>query len=267
MKYLLPLVALLISACHTVPSVPPPPQANAAELLQATQFRTPLLYLQAPLYDPELQEWIPQQFIDEVLASIQGTVDNPYTDYQLQQVLSKKLNGVEMQQVIDFYKSPSGQAILAAESGFRETINTHPSKDTLVNTDQLLQATKLADTLNSIFMASADALINRLDSYDCLAIMQIPGSHIGLNIAKRNKANFMQRQIRRSLAKLYSRVSLADLQAYQAFAESPVGQRYFAARTEAMTTIGQDFGERVAEAIAPGLPSCVGSLKLSPGVK
>lgn len=258
------LSILLLSACHSVPSIPPPPQANAAELLQASQFRTPLFYLEAPLYDPEVQEWIAQNFLDDVKASIRATVDNPYTDYQLQQALSQKLTGAEMQQVIDFYQSASGQAILAAESNFRDSINRPQAPESTSNTSQLLQATKLADMLNSIFMASAEALVNRLDSYDCLAIMQIPGSHIGLNVAKRNKARFMQRQIRRSLANLYSQVNPADLQAYLTFAQSPVGQRYFSARADAMSTIGQDFGERVAEAIAPGLPSCVGSIKVSP---
>lgn len=267
MKALLLLCSLsLLSACQSVstPVTPLPPPANAAQLLQATEFRTPLLYLEAPLYDPEVQEWIPQQFLDEVQQAIQSTVNNPYTDSQLQQVLAKKLSAQEMQAVIDFYQSSAGQHILAAERSFRERINLK-TETTNTNTSQaLLTATQLNAALNRIFMASADSLIHRLDSYDCLALMQIPGSNLGLNVAKRNKARFMQRQIRRSLANVYNDISPTDAEAYLNFAQSEVGKKYFGVRVDALATTGQDFGERVAEAIAPGLPSCVGSLKLSP---
>jgi hypothetical protein len=75
-------------------------------------------------------------------------------------------------------------------------------------------------------MSSADALITRLDSYECLAIMQIPGSNIGLLMAKRHKVAFMQKQISRSLAHLYDNVNEKDLSAYLQFAQSPVGQKY-----------------------------------------
>ncbi len=268
MKHIFFLLSFFaLTACQTLPSPPLPPQANASQLLQASQFRTPLLYLEAPLYDPEVQEWIPQRFLDQVQTAIQGTVDNPYTDTQLQQALSQKLSAAEMQAVIDFYQSPAGKAVLAAESSFRERINLKEDATTSASSQPVLDATRLNAALNNIFMASADSLINRLDSYDCLALMQIPGSHIGLNVAKRNKANFMQRQIRRSLVNLYHDVPAADLQVYLIFAQSELGQRYFKARAEALTKIGQDFGERVAEAIAPGLPSCVGSLKLSPSAR
>jgi hypothetical protein len=54
------------------------------------------------LYDPEVKEWIPQKFLDEVQQSIEATVDYPYTNTQLQQALSNQLTGDEMQQVIDF---------------------------------------------------------------------------------------------------------------------------------------------------------------------
>ncbi|MBK6756598.1 MAG: hypothetical protein IPG70_02705 [Moraxellaceae bacterium] len=47
------------------------------------------------------------------------------------------------------------------------------------------------------------------------------GSHIGLNVAKRNKANFMEAQIERALAHLYDNVSEADVIAYLQFAQSP----------------------------------------------
>jgi hypothetical protein len=92
-----------------------------------------------------------------------------------------------------------------------------------------------------------------------------PGSHIGLNIAKRNRVGFMSRQVRRSLANLYGGLTAEELQAYLQFAQGQVGQRYFKARVEALATIGTDFGQRVAEAIAPGLPECVGSIRTSSG--
>lgn len=266
---ILPLLLLVagLSACQTAPktpSPPPAPTANAQQLLDATHFRMPLHYLEAPLYDPEVKEWIPQRFLDNVQHAIQATIDYPFTDTQLQLALSKSLSGQDMQTVIDFYRSPSGQAALAAESSFRERLDLPGNTASADLTRQLLDATRLGDTLNKVFTASADALINRLDTYDCLAIMQIPGSHIGLNIAKRNRIDFMNHQIRRSLSNLYSGMSPEDLEAYLAFARSDIGKRYFAARVDAMSAIGTDFGDRVAEAIAPGLTSCVGSIRVSP---
>ncbi len=76
-KLFLFILLISLTACHTVPSTPLPPQANAAQLVQVTEFKTPLLYLEAPLYDPDIQEWIPQKFLDEVQQSIQATVDYP----------------------------------------------------------------------------------------------------------------------------------------------------------------------------------------------
>lgn len=263
MKKLLPLIAALLSACSTTPTIlsSQTPQVNAAQLVQVSQFRTPLFYLEAPLYDPELKEWIPQKFLNQVQQSIEATVNYSYTDTQLQQALSTQLTSLEMQQVIDFYQSSTGQAILNAESSFKERINRNTTA--LSHNQAVLSATQLQPALHNIFMSSADALISRLDSYDCLAIMQIPGSHIGLNIAKRNKANFMEQQIERALAHLYDEVNEQDIATYVQFAQSPIGKKYFAARVLAMNTIGKDFGERVAEAIAPALPSCVGSFKVS----
>ena len=261
MKKLFALSVIFLTACQSVPTPLPPPQANAAQLVQVSQFRTPLFYLEAPLYDPEVKEWIPQKFLNQVQQSIEATVNYPYTNTQLQQALSTQLTSDEMQQVIDFYQSSVGQAILNAESSFKERININTPS--ISNHQKIVTATQLQAALHRIFMSSADALITRLDSYDCLAIMQIPGSHIGLNVAKRNKANFMEAQIERALAHLYDNVSEADVITYLQFAQSPVGQKYFAARVVAMNTIGVDFGERVAEAIAPALPSCVGSFKVS----
>jgi hypothetical protein len=263
MKKSFALSVIFLTACQSVPTplITAPPQANAAQLVQVSQFRTPLFYLEAPLYDPEVKEWIPQKFLDQVQQSIEATVNYPYTETQLQRALSNQLTGDEMQQVINFYQSSVGQAILSAESTFKERININTPP--IENHKKIVTATQLQAALHRIFMSSADALITRLDSYNCLAIMQIPGSNIGLHIAKRNKANFMEAQITRALAHLYDNVSEADLMAYLQFAQSPVGQKYFAARVVAMNTIGVDFGERVAEAIAPALPSCVGSFKVS----
>ncbi|MBK6756597.1 MAG: hypothetical protein IPG70_02700 [Moraxellaceae bacterium] len=59
---------IICPKCHIFNCLPkcantlPPPQANAAQLVQVSQFRTPLFYLEAPLYDPEVKEWIPQKF-------------------------------------------------------------------------------------------------------------------------------------------------------------------------------------------------------------
>ncbi|HEX5360951.1 MAG TPA: DUF2059 domain-containing protein [Fluviicoccus sp.] len=266
MRRLLPLLSvLLLAGCQSVPVPPPVAKANAAELLQASRFRTPLYYLETPLYDPDVTQWIPQRFLDEVRGTIQSTIDNPFTDAQLQQVLSRTLSGEDMQAVIDFYQSPTGQAVLQAESSFRERLNTPAAAANSNDTLALLKAVQLNDALSAVFMASANALIERLDNYDCLALMQIPGSHIGLNIAKRNRVGFMSRQVRRSLANLYGGLTAEELQGYLQFAQSPPGQRYFKARAEALATIGTDFGQRVAEAIAPGLPECVGSIRTSGG--
>ena len=264
-RILLALPVLLLVACQSVPLPPPAPKANAAQLLQASQFRTPLYYLEAPLYDPDVKEWIPQRFLDEVRDTIQATINNPFTDSQLQQALSRTLSAEDMQAVIDFYQSPAGQSVLKAESSFRERINAPANAANSADTQALLKAVQLNEALTGVFMASANALIERLDTYDCLALMQIPGSHIGLNIAKRNRVGFMSRQVRRSLANLYGGLTAEELQAYLQFAQNPVGQRYFKARVEALATIGTDFGQRVAEAIAPGLPECVGSIRTSSG--
>lgn len=264
MRRFLLALPVLLAACQSAPPPPPAPKANAAELLQVSRFRTPLYFLEAPLFDPEVTQWIPQRFLDEVRATIQRTIDNPFTDAQLQQVLSRTLSGEDMQGVIDFYRSPAGQAVLAAEASFRERLNTQAGAGT-AEAQALLKAVQLNDALNGIFMASANALIERLDTFDCLALMQIPGSHIGLNIAKRNRVGFMNRQVRRSLANLYGGLTTEEMGSYLQFAQSPLGQRYFKARAEALATIGTDFGARVAEAIAPGLPECVGSIRTSGG--
>lgn len=258
------LILLTLSACHTIPTTPLPPSANAIKLLQVSQLRTPLLYLEAPIYDSEVQEWIPKRFLEKVQKNIQETVNNPYIDAQLQASLAQNLSAEDMQTVIDFYKSATGQAVLTAENDFRKTINQAENAVQAPIIKQLKEATQLSATLNSVFLASANALIERLDSYDCLALMQIPGSHIGLNIAKRNKVDFMNQQVQRSLANLYSPLSAEDIQAYLAFATSPAGQHFFNARAKALTALGNDFGLRLAENIAPGLPSCVGSIRVSP---
>lgn len=261
------LPVMLLAACHTMtsrPVAPVAPRVNAPDLLAATHFRAPLAYLEAPLYDPEVKEWIPQQFLDQVEHAIQGTIDTPYTDTQLAAVLSRQLDESDMRAVIEFYRSPTGQAVLAAEASFRDRVN-RPAPDGVNPTAGITAATRLPEVLEKIFMSSADAVINRLETYDCLAIMQIPGSHIGLNIAKRNRVGFMRSQVRRSLASLYAPLSAEDQAAFLQFAQSPVGQRYYQARVDAMNGIGTEFGERVAEAIAPGLPGCVGSIRTSGG--
>jgi hypothetical protein len=268
MKHLFPAITLTLmtlSACHTIPTPPPsPPSANAIKLLQISQLRTPLLYLEAPVYDSEVQEWIPKRFLEKVQKSIQETVNNPYIDAQLQTSLAQNLNAEDMHAVIDFYQSSTGQAVLAAETDFRNTINQPENLTQSETLIQLRTATQLSSTLNRVFLASANALIERLDSYDCLALMQIPGSHIGLNIAKRNKVEFMNQQVQRSLANLYSPLTPEQLQTYLQFATSSAGQHFFTARTKALTALGNDFGLRLAENIAPGLPSCVGSIRVSP---
>jgi hypothetical protein len=261
------LVSSLTACQHqAIQPIIPPVSATltAQKLLNISQLRTPLLYLEAPIYDSEVQEWIPKRFLEKVQNSIQETVNNPYIDAQLQLSLAQHLSTDDMQAVIDFYQSPTGQAVLTAETDFRKTIN-QPENSTQPETmNQLREATQLSSTLNSVFLASANALIERLDSYDCLALMQIPGSNIGLNIAKRNKVAFMNQQVQRSLANLYSPLTPEQLQAYLQFATSPTGQHFFTARTKALTALGNDFGLRLAENIAPGLPSCVGSIRVSP---
>ena len=264
-KYTAYLMIILLSACHSIPPSPSTlPPANTAQLLQVSQLRTPLLYLETPIYDSEVQEWIPKRFLEKVQKSIQETVNNPYIDAQLQVSLAQHLNAEAMQAVIDFYQSPTGQAVLTAETDFRKTINQPENSLQPEIIKQLREATQLSATLNSVFLASANALIERLDSYDCLALMQIPGSNIGLNIAKRNKVAFMNQQVQRSLANLYSPLTPEQLQTYLQFATSPVGQHFFTAKTKALMALGNDFGLRLAENIAPGLPSCVGSIRVSP---
>lgn len=265
-RTLLALSFLGLVACQTVPQQtadksPPPLHANVSQLLTVTQFRTPLFYLEAPLYDPEVKEWIPQKFLDDVQKSIEATINYPYTDTQLRLALSKQLSADDMQQVIDFYQSTTGQNILQAEQSFRERVNLNTDSSALAA--EVIKATLLSTMLHNVFISSANAVINRLDSYECLAIRQIPGSNIGLLMAKRHKVAFMERQVQRSLSNLYLNVSEADLKAYLQFAQSAVGQKYFKARNVAMNNIGQEFGERVAEAIAPALPSCMGSFKVS----
>ena len=265
-KFCIVLSFLTLAACQTAPQqttviVPPPPHANINQLLTVSQFRTPLFYLEAPLYDPEVKEWIPQKFLDDVQKSIDDTINYPYTDTQLRLALSQKLSSIDTQQVIDFYQSTTGQNILQAEQSFRERVNL--SSDSTALAADVIKATLLSTMLHNVFMSSVDAVISRLDSYECLAIRQIPGSNIGLLMAKRHKVAFMERQVQRSLSNLYLNVSDADLQAYLQFAQSAVGQKYFKARNEAMLSIGKEFGERVAEAIAPALPNCMGSFKVS----
>ena len=123
-KYTAYLMIILLSACHSIPPSPSTlPPANTAQLLQVSQLRTPLLYLETPIYDSEVQEWIPKRFLEKVQKSIQETVNNPYIDAQLQVSLAQHLNAEAMQAVIDFYQSPTGQAVLTAETDFRKTIN------------------------------------------------------------------------------------------------------------------------------------------------
>ncbi len=268
MRRLLPVLPiLLLTACHTLPKAPVapvPPRVNTPDLLTATHFRAPLAYLEAPLYDPDVTEWIPQHFLDEVARAIQSTIDAPYTDTRLAAALSTRLSEDDMRAVIEFYRSPTGAAVLAAEASFRERVN-QPAPTGVNPTAPLTSATRLAEVLQTIFMSSADAVVNRLETYDCLAIMQIPGSHIGLNIAKRNRVGFMRSQVRRSLANLYAPLSADQQAAFLQFAQSPAGQRFYQARVDVMGGIGTEFGERVAEAIAPGLPGCVGSIRTSGG--
>lgn len=266
MRRILPLLSvLLLTACQSVPTPPPPapPVVNIGQLLQSSQFRAPLYFLEAPLYDPDVRQWIPQRFLNGVRDSIQTTINAPYTETQLAGAMSRLLSAEDMQTAIDFYDSAAGQAVLKAELSFRERLNTESG--TTVGDEELLKAIQLSPALAAIFMASADALIQRLDTYDCLAIMQIPGSNIGLNIAKRNRAGFMSRQVRRSLANLYQTLTPEERGAFLQFAQSDAGRRYYRARVEVMATIGTDFGQRVAEAIAPGLPECVGSIRTSGG--
>lgn len=264
MRRVLILMSVLgLAACQSVPVPPPAPRAHAPQLLEATQFRTPLFFLEAPLYDPEVTQWIPRRFLDEVRDTIQSVVKSPYTDAVLAQQLSGSLSGEDMQAVIDFYRSSAGQAVLKAESTFRDRVNLPDPANP--DTQELLKAVQLQAALTAVFMASANALIERLDTYDCLALMQIPGSNIGLNIAKRNRVAFMSKQVRRSLANLYAPLTAEEARAFGEFARSPVGARYFKARAEALATVGTDFGQRVAEAIAPGLPECVGSIRTSGG--
>lgn len=265
-RTLLALSFLGLAACQTAPQQAtiissPPPHANINQLLTVSQFRTPLFYLEAPLYDPEVKEWIPQKFLDEVQQSIDDTINYPYTDTQLRLALSQKLSTDDIQQVIDFYQSLTGQHILHAEQSFRERVNL--DNDSTALATEVIKATQLSTMLHTIFASSVEAVINRLDGYECLAIRQIPGSNIGLLMAKRHKMAFMERQVQRSLANLYLNVRESDLQNYLQFAQSAVGQRYFKARSEVMRSIGSEFGERVAEAIAPALPSCKGSFKIS----
>lgn len=259
------LVTSLLSACQTAPTVvapPPAPLISPEQLFKASQLQTPLLFLQAPLYDPEIREWIPQNFLTKVEQTISSTVNSTYTQTQLQQAIAGQLTPTEMQTVVDFYQSAAGQAVLNAENNFEKTINLRTTTpNPLVM--QLWQSIQLEKALNAIFLASADAVIQRLDTYDCLPLMQIPGSHIGLNIAKRNRVDFMQQQVQRSLANLYQPLSESELQAYVAFAQSTAGQHYFAVRNQALVGIGHQFGEQLAEAIAPGIPSCVGSIRIS----
>lgn len=261
-KLCLVLSFLGLVACQATPTqITQAPHANINQLLTASQFRTPLFYLEAPLYDPEVKEWIPQKFLDDVKQSIEDTINYPYTDTQLRLALSQKLSRDEIQQVIDFYQSATGQQILQAEQSFKERVNLENNSSALAS--EVIKATLLSTMLHTIFASSVEAVISRLDSYECLAIRQIPGSNIGLLMAKRHKVAFMERQVQRSLANLYLNVSESDLQDYLKFSQSPVGQRYFKARSEAMRSIGSEFGERVAEAIAPALPNCVGSFKIS----
>ena len=261
-KLCLVLSFLGLVACQATPTqITQAPHANINQLLTVSQFRTPLFYLEAPLYDPEVKEWIPQKFLDDVKQSIEDTINYPYTDTQLRLALSQKLSRDEIQQVIDFYQSATGQQILQAEQSFRERVNLENDSSALAS--EVIKTTLLSTMLHTIFASSVEAVISRLDSYECLAIRQIPGSNIGLLMAKRHKVAFMERQVQRSLANLYLNVSESDLQDYLKFAQSPVGQRYFKARSEAMRSIGSEFGERVAEAIAPALPNCVGSFKIS----
>ena len=261
-KLCLVLSFLGLVACQATPTqITQAPHANINQLLTVSQFRTPLFYLEAPLYDPEVKEWIPQKFLDDVKQSIEDTINYPYTDTQLRLALSQKLSRDEIQQVIDFYQSATGQQILQAEQSFRERVNLENDSSALAS--EVIKATLLSTMLHTIFASSVEAVISRLDSYECLAIRQIPGSNIGLLMAKRHKVAFMERQVQRSLANLYLNVSESDLKDYLKFSQSPVGQRYFKARSEAMRSIGSEFGERVAEAIAPALPNCVGSFKIS----
>ena len=68
MRRFLLALPVLLAACQSAPTPPTAPKANAAELLQVSRFRTPLYFLEAPLFDPEVTPWIPQRFLDEVRA-------------------------------------------------------------------------------------------------------------------------------------------------------------------------------------------------------
>ena len=152
------LVSSLTACQHqAIQPIIPPVSATltAQKLLNISQLRTPLLYLEAPIYDSEVQEWIPKRFLEKVQNSIQETVNNPYIDAQLQLSLAQHLSTDDMQAVIDFYQSPTGQAVLTAETDFRKTIN-QPENSTQPETmNQLRKATQLSSTLNSVFLASA----------------------------------------------------------------------------------------------------------------
>ncbi|MCB1660266.1 MAG: DUF2059 domain-containing protein, partial [Pseudomonadales bacterium] len=185
-KLCLVLSFLGLVACQATPTqITQAPHANINQLLTVSQFRTPLFYLEAPLYDPEVKEWIPQKFLDDVKQSIEDTINYPYTDTQLRLALSQKLSRDEIQQVIDFYQSATGQQILQAEQSFRERVNLENDSSALAS--EVIKATLLSTMLHTIFASSVEAVISRLDSYECLAIRQIPGSNIGLLMAKRHK--------------------------------------------------------------------------------
>lgn len=63
-KLCLVLSFLGLVACQATPTqITQAPHANINQLLTVSQFRTPLFYLEAPLYDPEVKEWIPQKFL------------------------------------------------------------------------------------------------------------------------------------------------------------------------------------------------------------
>ena len=106
------LVSSLTACQHQAlhqPIIPPVSATlTAQKLLQVSQLRTPLLYLEAPIYDSEVQEWIPKRFLEKVQKSIQETVNNPYIDAQLQVSLAQHLNAEDMQAAIDFFPNRSG---------------------------------------------------------------------------------------------------------------------------------------------------------------
>ena len=59
------LVSSLTACQHQALHQPIIPRVSATltaqKLLQVSQLRTPLLYLEAPIYDSEVQEWIPNK--------------------------------------------------------------------------------------------------------------------------------------------------------------------------------------------------------------